>query len=150
MVNNMDVRNMYVKVNEQVIDKPSRSSSTLPHLNVSAPEDKEKNTASVNVTLSEEGKEKSKQAETKDHFKSLREKDPNAPVEEESKGDVLDELIEELKDKIATLQAELAKEQNHGGGESENRVKQIKSELGVLQAQLMGLLNQKMEGKSQS
>lgn len=146
----MDVRNMYVKVNEQVIDKSSRSNSTLPHLNVSAPEDKEKSTASVNVTLSEEGKEQSKQAEAKDHFKSLREKDPNAPVEEGSKGDVLDELIEELKDKIATLQEELAQKQNQNGGESENRIKQIKSELSVLQAQLMSLLNQKLEGKSQS
>lgn len=150
MVNNMDVRNMYVKVNEQVIDRPSRPNSTLPQLIVAAPEDKEKSKASVNVTLSEEGKDKSKQAETKDHFKSLREKDPNAPVEEESNGDELDEKIKELKDKIATLQQELAKAQNGDTEENENRVKQIESELSILQAQLMSLLNQKLEGKSQS
>lgn len=147
----MDVRNMYVKVNEQIIDKPKRNdNSSLPQLHIAEAESNEKTVSSVNVSLSEEGQEKSKQEQEKDYFKSLREKDPNAPVTEESSGDELDDKIKELKDKIATLQQELAKEQSKESAEGEERVKQIESELAVLQAQLMSLLNEKLEGKSQS
>ncbi len=141
----MDVRNMYVRVNEQIIDKPNNNNSVLPQLNISEPEQDKKVEASVNVSLSEEGKEKSKQEQEKDLFKALREKDPNAPATEEGSGDELSEKIKELKDKIATLLQELAAEKNKENGEE--RIKQIEAELNVLQAQLMSLLNEQLEGK---
>lgn len=146
MVNNMDVRNMYVKVNDQVIDKPSRPNSALPQLHIAEPEKKKEVEPSTNVNLSEQGKEKSKQAQDKDHFESLRGGEVDGAAEGKDSGDKLEEKVKELQEQIAALQQELAQKQNEGS--DEERVKQIESEIAVLQAQLMSLLSEKLQGKS--
>lgn len=144
----MEVRNMNITVNEQVIGKSSRNTSALPQPHVAEAKESTKTEPSTSVSLSEEGKEKSKQAQEQDYFASLRGGEVGATPEEESSGDKLDDKIKELKDKIATLQQELAQKQN--AGDDEDKVKQIESELAVLQAQLMSLLNEKLQGKSTS
>lgn len=144
----MDVRNMYIKLNDKVIDKPSSNQSALPQLHIASPKQELQNEASVHVSLSKEGKEKSEQLETKDHFKSLREKEPEQADAEQGTGDQVDEKLKELKEKIAELQQQLAQHKNKQG--DEERVKQLESEIAILQAQMMSLLNEKLQGKSAS
>lgn len=144
----MDIRATYTKTPEVTVTSTNSNSSVLPQVHVAAPDDKEKVEASVNVTLSKEGKEKSEQAEVKDHFASLRGAETNTTDKKKSKEEQLEEKIKELKDKIAELQQKLIQQKNSPG--SEDKVKQTESELAVLQAQLMSLLNEKLQGKGKS
>lgn len=141
----MDVNNMQVAMHSKV--RAYRSEPIQIHV---APS--ESSVPSVDrVTLSQQGQDKAQQE--RDMFKVLREHagppgaSENAQQVEDSEKQAdkqsVDEKIAELKQKIDELMQRLSELKGQPG--NEQQIKQLESELALLQSQMISLLEQKMQ-----
>ena len=96
------------------------------------------------VELSEEGKSKSMDEKNQAALRKMMGKG-DVDESEESVKDPLDDKIAELKQKIADLTRELAEIRNRNDEDSMEKAKALETEINVLTAQLIELLNKKKE-----
>lgn len=121
------------------------SMQRLKNLDVSIAKKTDNVIGSDSVDISDEARQKL----ATDIAASLLQSDESTTATSADYSKSVDEMIEELKEKIRLLMQEIARLRTKGDEASQKQVKALETDLAMLHAQLLELMNQKLEEKPQ-